>query len=128
MEPSSCFTTSLRSPFGLDQTKSLLMMLRLLAPLSSLGLGLETFALAVCLNCNSGGGLGGGSSSGGGNFLDSSPKPVSFEECSDVMSDTGKSGRWLSFNLTSTSDLIICEPDKKLPEHVKKLGAWNKAP
>ena len=42
------------------------------------------------------------------------------------MNDSSKSGRWLSYNITSLDDLVIAEADRKLGDHVKALSVFNK--
>lgn len=54
-------------------------------------------------------------------------QPWHNEEATDIMNDTSKSGRWVSFHLTSTSDYVVAEADKKLGDHIKNLSVFNKA-
>ena len=49
------------------------------------------------------------------------------EEATDIMHDTSKSGRWVSFCISSTSDYVVAEADKKLGDHIKSLSVFNKA-
>eukprot|EP00438_Fugacium_kawagutii_P015340 Skav217456 [mRNA] locus=scaffold1289:122745:123968:- [translate_table: standard] len=44
----------------------------------------------------------------------------------DVQSDL--TGRWVSFNMSSANDLCILEADKRLPEHIRKMDLFGKAP
>ena len=49
------------------------------------------------------------------------------QEATDCMNDSSKTGRWLSFNITSLEDLVIAEADRKLGDHIKSLSTFNKA-
>ena len=55
---------------------------------------------------------------GSGDFVQSG-------EADDVMSDV-RGKRW-EFNLTNPDCLAILEPDRKLPDHLRGVGALNKA-
>ena len=42
----------------------------------------------------------------------------------DVQSDLG--GRWVTFKVTSGSESCILEPDRRLPDHIKKMDIFGK--
>ena len=46
-------------------------------------------------------------------------------EAQDIMSDAA--GRWINYQLTNDAELCIVEPDKRLPDHIKKLDTLSKA-
>lgn len=49
-------------------------------------------------------------------------------EATDVMSDTTAQGRWLSFDLSGSGDkMVILEPDRKGPAHLKDAEFANQA-
>ncbi len=43
----------------------------------------------------------------------------------DIQSDL--TGRWLGFNITSQDELCILEPDRRLPDHIRKMDFFGKA-
>ena len=50
-----------------------------------------------------------------------------YQEATDIMNDSSKSGRWVAYLIKSLDDYIIAEADKKLGDHVKGLSIFNKA-
>ena len=47
-------------------------------------------------------------------------------DAKDVQSDL--TGRWVSFSISSSDDHCILEPDRRLPEHIRKLDVFGKVP
>ena len=51
---------------------------------------------------------------------------VKGQNAKDVQSDL--TGRWVSYNISSSDDYCILEPDRRLPEHIRKLDVFGKVP